>query len=127
MRLRDRVVNRQYKTVVTKESMTKQIESAKAKRYSSFLKIINRLIENLDDYDNVYYHTSEDVFNEIEKRKIDVSDIVSDSDYTSFKQQILDDNVSCPCIGNAPESQVRQEATNEECVKYLREHPDIRF
>lgn len=127
MRLRDRVANRKYKTAVTKESMAKQMESAKAKRYGSFLKIINRLVENLDDYDDVYYHTSEEVFNEIENRKINISDIIPNADYASFKQQILNDNVSCPCIGNATESQRQQKTGNEEYVKYLREHPDMRF
>lgn len=127
MRLRDRVANRKHKTAVTKESMAKQMESAKAKRYGSFLRIINRLVENLDDYEDVYYHTSEEIFNEIEKRKIDISDIILNADYALFKQQILNDNVSCPCVGNTLESQGQRKTSNEECVKYLREHPDMRF
>lgn len=126
MRLKDEVVNRKRRIMIPREETQKQANSEKSKRYDLFLQIRDRLARNIKDYDDVYYSTCEEIFDEIEKRNIDVSDIVDMSTYDEFKKRILEDDVLCPYIGKLPDSKLRQ-ATPDEYQKYLRAHPDMRF
>lgn len=77
--------------------------SPEGKRRAKFFEICKRLEENVD-LQEISCDTYEDVLNEVEKRKINISDIVSKQEYPSFKKQILTDPVQCcPHIGRAPE------------------------
>ena len=126
MRLKDEIVNRKRRIMIPHKGTQKQANLEKNTRYDLILRIRDRLARNIKDYNNVYYSTCEEIFDEIEKRNIDVSDIVDVGEYVEFKKQILEDNVMCPYIGKLPESKLRQ-ATPNEYKAYLRTHPDMRF
>ena len=126
MRLKDEVMNRKRRIMIPHEGTQKQTNLEKSERYDLFLQIRDRLARNIKNYDGVYYSTCEEVFDEIEKRNIDVSDIVDAGEYVEFKKQIIEDDVMCPYIGKLPDSKLRQ-ATPDEYQAYLRTHPDMRF
>lgn len=126
MRLKDEVMNRKRRIMIPHEGTQKQTNLEKSERYDLFLQIRDRLARNIKNYDGVYYSTCEEIFDEIEKRNINVSDIVDAGEYVEFKKQIIEDDVMCPYIGKLPDSKLRQ-ATPDEYQAYLRTHPDMRF
>lgn len=126
MRLKNEVMNRKHRIMIPHERTQKQSNLEKSKRYDLFLQIRDRLARNIKNYDGVYYSTCEEIFDEIEKRNINVSDIVDAGEYVEFKKQIIEDDVMCPYIGKLPDSKLRQ-ATPDEYQAYLRTHPDMRF
>lgn len=125
MRLKDEIVNRKRRTMIPHKG-TQKANLEKNKRYDLFLQIRDRLARNIKNYNNVYYSTCEEIFDEIEKRNIDVSDIVDVGEYVEFKKQIIEYDVMRPYIGKLPDSKLRQ-ATPDEYQAYLRTHPDMRF
>lgn len=126
MRLKDEIANRKHRIMIPHKETQKQVNLEKSKRYDLFLRIRDRLARNIKNYDGVYYSACEEIFDEIEKRNIDVSDIVDIIEYAEFKKQILEDDVMCPYIGKLPDSKLRQ-ATPDEYQTYLKAHPDTRF
>lgn len=126
MRLKDEVMNRKNRTAITHESIQKRLNSPKMKQYDLFLQIVDRLVQNISDDEDIYCHKSMEIFNEIEKRHIDISDIIDPNMYNTFKKQIIEYNVVCPIVGKIPES--KQNISDvEKRLTYLREHPDVRF
>lgn len=78
-------------------------KSKEGKRRAKFFEICKRLEENAD-LQTISCDTYEDVLNEIEKRRIDISDIIPKQEYVLFKKQMLTDHVQCcPHIGRPPE------------------------
>lgn len=78
-------------------------KSPNGKRRAKFFEICKRLEEYVD-LQEISCDTYKDVLNEIEKRKINISDIISKQEYPSFKKQMLTDPVQCcPHIGRPPE------------------------
>lgn len=79
------------------------LKSERGQRFTKFLNIIERLEKNVD-LDEISCGTREEIFAEIEKRHIDVSDIVTPMKYEEYKRIMLNDRVqTCPHIGRPPE------------------------
>lgn len=84
-------------------NMRQYEKSPEGKRRAKFFEICKRLEANVD-LQEISCDTYEDVLNEIEKREINISNIVSKQEYPLFKKQILADPVQCcPHIGRPQE------------------------
>lgn len=100
MTLKERISK--YKNPMTKEKVDAAMNSPEIKLYGLFLKICERLENNIDDETSC--NTYEEVFNEIEKRNINVSDIIPKEKYDEFKKTMSNDKAqSCPHIGKEPD------------------------
>lgn len=78
-------------------------KSERGKRYQIFLSIIERLEQNVN-IEDICCGTREEIFDEIEKRRIDISDIIPANEYLNYKNIMLSDRVqTCPHIGRRRE------------------------
>lgn len=78
-------------------------ESSGSQRYDKFLQVCERLQERVD-LSGIYCSTYSKVFELVENKNVDISDIVSDTEYTDFKQALLEDKVqNCPQLGKKPD------------------------
>lgn len=100
MTIEDRILKR---NTVFPRSRKEREESLDGQRYDKFLQICERLQERVD-LSSIYCSTYSKVFELVENKNVDISDIVSDAEYADFKQALLEDKVqNCPQLGKKPD------------------------
>ena len=124
MTLKERVLKR--KRTITKEDLEAYRKSPEAQRYDMFLKICERLQNNVN-LDEICCGTYQEVINEIEKRNIDISDIVSRDEYQTFKKELLNEKAQwCPHIGKEPDK-IYDFNKEGDRLEFLHKHKGIQF
>lgn len=95
------------------------------KQYQLFLRICDRLKSHIAG-ENISCNTYEKIFNTIESRRIDISDIISKEEYESFKKDMLKRKFQwCPQI-NDKES--KYDLTKEEDrIRFIDENGFVQF
>lgn len=97
MTLKEKILN--TRPTITKEDLERAADSPKAKQYSKFLDICERL-EMSVNLSNIHCSTYKEVFELIEKHHVDISDIISDENYDDYKNMILNmKSKRCPSLG----------------------------
>lgn len=111
---------------VTKEEFEKELMSEDIKNYNIFLKICERLEEYIIGED-VSYGTYKEIFDAIEDRNIDISNIVSNKQYDAFKRYILSQKVQCcPTVGK--QKTPKYDLSNEEGrLRFIDENGFVQF
>ena len=90
--------------------------------YAIFLKLCDLLSDSIQDGE--YYQTCNEIFNAIEKKKLDISHIISHEGYIILKAKLLEDGCGGIGIGTAPKSGYNTN-TAEGRMAFYRDHPDM--
>lgn len=119
MTLKERLMSEPKSTLG--KNCKEYFESEEGKNYDKFLDICNRLEKYIIN-ENVSYGTYAEVFGAIEKRNIDISDIVPKNEYNKFKERMLSDDVQV-CLTVGKQREPKYDLTKEEDrIKYMNEH-----
>ena len=102
-----------------KERMSKE-EFEKA--YDLFIQMCKVVYVNMEKGE--YYQTCEDVFNGIERKHLDVSNIVSQENYEEFKRKLLNDGCGGIEMGEVPPPKY-DTRTGEGMSAYCKDHPNM--
>lgn len=93
----------------------------KSERYSLFLDVCDRLESNVD-LSNVACNTYQEVFDNIEKNNLDISDIIPKDKYDEFKRLMMSNIAQCcPAVGKQPKMTYGFES-EEAAIEYLEKH-----
>lgn len=90
--------------------------------YEKFLDICDILASNLEDGE--YYETCEEIFNGIERKELDVSNIVTSEEYQKLKRSLIESRCGGVPIGDVPTPKYNTK-TAEGCVAFHRDNPDM--
>lgn len=124
MGLRERIKNRKPKSMGM--DIDEYLSSEKGKRYTTFLKICERLQKSVD-LSEIRCNTYAIVFEQIEKNNLDISDLVPKSQYAQFKKDMIESKVqACPSLGKAPDK-IYDFNKVEDRLEYLKLHEGARF
>lgn len=124
MGLRERMANR--KPMVTAEKLDTIANSKDCKQYRVFLRICGRLQECVDLKD-IQCGTYQEVFEQIEKNNIDISDIVPRNKYRKFKNDMIASPVQmCPTLGKKPDK-IYDFNKEEDRIEYAKLHGNVMF
>lgn len=83
------------------------------------------VMESLANEDE-YYDTCESIFEGIERKHLDVSKIIPEKDYETFKQNVLKADFPCPSIGNRSNKQYKI-STSEGWKEFTKDYPNERL
>lgn len=124
MKLSEKYANR--KPSITMEELEKEHNSPESKRYRLFLKICERLAENIN-CDEIDCGTYEEVLELIEKNNIYISDIIKDNEYQTFKNLLLKDDIKICPFSKKNVEQTFDFNKQEDMVKYRKLHNGGQF
>lgn len=125
MTLKDRILERDRHDMVQK-MLNVYVNSPEGKerseRYDKFLDVCDRL-QNSVDLSNTECGTYQEVFDNIEKNNVDISDIIPKEKYEEFKRLMINDRIQCcPSIGKAPEKLRGLQGDDDETIDYMIKH-----
>ena len=94
-----------------------ELKSYEGRQFMKFLKMCNRLREAVRS-ENIYYTKYDEIFREIETRKVYIYDIVTEEEYDQFKDCVrVQDMFKCPTIGFQKKNWHIQEKPHLFCIR----------